>query len=249
MSVFTSSIAQNFVSLKDLRISKCDEIVEVIKDEEEEEAVSGGERTLLFPKLEKLELTGLCKLESFCKWNCDVNCRIMEIGGGSNYMIKIFNLGSNASFSFNRLERLTIWGYEGSMSLLSPSIAQSLVNLRQLEIYDCYAMVKVIDDEKEEENVVSGSAQTTTTILFPKLQDLALERIQRLESFCEWKCDVELPSLRTVDIDECSNMKIFTRGSLTTPNLVSVQINGNNLESGEKVLNGALEQHYLAREK
>ncbi|KAH6799722.1 hypothetical protein C2S51_036206 [Perilla frutescens var. frutescens] len=247
LSLFTSSIAQNFVNLRGLSIEECHEIVKVIKDEEEEKAASGGERPLLFPKLEKLELT---KLESFCEWNCDVNCRIMKFDGCSNYIIKIFNLGSNVSFSFHRLEELTISNYEGGMSLFPSSMAANiLVSLRKLEISFCQEMVKVIEDEKEVENVVSsGGAQTTTTILFPKLQELKLWFLWKLESFCEWKCDVELPSLKKLEINYCSNMKIFSPG-LITPNLESVEIDRNKvLESGEKDLNGALER-YLARQK
>ncbi|KAH6808458.1 hypothetical protein C2S51_029566 [Perilla frutescens var. frutescens] len=108
-------------------------------------------------------------------------------------------------------------------------------------------MVKVIEDEKEEENVVSsGGAHTTTTILFPKLKEIELFRLHKLESFCEWKCDVEMPLLWKVQIRRCSNMKTFTRGPLITPNFGIALIHGKYFTED---LNGALEQHSLAREK
>ncbi|KAH6808447.1 hypothetical protein C2S51_029555 [Perilla frutescens var. frutescens] len=245
MSLITLSVARNFVSLKHLGILICDEIVEVIKDEEEEEAVIGGGRTLLFPQLEKLELRDLCKLVSFCKGNCYVNCKIVLIEGCSN--MKIFKLESHVSFSFNGLEHLTISRYEGNMSLFSSSIARNLVSLRKLKISDCKEMVKVIEDEKEEENVVSsGGAQTTTTILFPKLQWLQLRKSLKLESFCQWKCDIMMPSLKEVVIINCDDMRTFTLGPLTTPNLETAKIDDEDF-GGEKDLNGMLNQQYLIR--
>ncbi|KAH6799713.1 hypothetical protein C2S51_036197 [Perilla frutescens var. frutescens] len=229
MSLFTSSIARNFVNLRMLRIQQCCKIVQVIKDEEEEEAVSGGERTLLFPNLQELYLYDLSKLVSFCEWNCDVNCRRL------------------VSFSFNGLEELTIWSDEDCMSIFSSSMAKNLVNLKRLCIHDCNEMVKVIEDEKEKENVVSsGGAQTTTTILFPKLEELELTSLYNLDSFCEWKCGVELPSLKKVEIMFCDDMKFFTLGPLTTPNLETVEINNEDF-GGEKDLNGVLKQQYLVR--
>ncbi|KAH6827620.1 hypothetical protein C2S53_015305, partial [Perilla frutescens var. hirtella] len=244
VSLFTSSITRNFVSLRELSISECHEMTEVIKDEEDEE---DEEVLSLFPNLQNLYLYDLPKLVSFCEWNCDVNCRTVDIRGCSN--MKIFNLGSNVSFSFNGLEELTILRYKGSMSLFSPSIAGNLVNLKQLEISYCNKMVKVIEDEKEEENVVSGGgAQTTTTILFPKLQELMLQHLHKLESFCEWKCGVELPSLREVEIIWCSNLKTFSLGPLTTPNLIKVKINDEYFGGGND-LNGALKQQYLEQKE
>lgn len=132
-------------------------------------------------------------------------------------------------------------GYHGSMSLFSSSIAASLVNLKELVILNCTEMVKVIEDDEEKEKVVSGSQRT---LLFPKLQTLYLNQLCKLESFCEWKCDVEFPSLRELQIFYCNNMKTCTLGPLATPNLESVRIDDGDF-GAVKDLNGVLRQHYL----
>ncbi|KAH6808464.1 hypothetical protein C2S51_029572 [Perilla frutescens var. frutescens] len=288
MSLFSSSIAANLVSLRVLSIRKCDEMVQVIRDEEEKAVNRGDQKTtLVFPTLVELRMSYLLKLESFCDWNCDVgfpslrkvtitmclNLKSFNLAAPNledfttdnllNYLqdgvlnvsfdsLKILTVEGNekplysykihASF-FIGLQQLKMHGYEGNMSLFSSSIARNLVNLRELEIYDCKEMVKVIEDEKEEENVVSAGAQTTKTILFPKLQALMLAHLWKLVSFCEWKCDVELPSLRKVEIWGCPDMKNFTLGSLTTPNLESVRIEFKDLSDERKDLNGMLKQY------
>ncbi|KAH6757441.1 hypothetical protein C2S51_038828, partial [Perilla frutescens var. frutescens] len=115
-------------------------------------------------------------------------------------------------------QKLTIWEYKGSMSLFRSSTAENLVSLRELLIHRC--------DEME----------------------LELYCLPKLVSFCEWKCDVELPSLRKVEIEDCPNMKYFMLGILTTPELKSIEIDYKDF-GGVKDLNDTLHQHYLAQEK
>lgn len=68
MCLFTSSIARNLASLEVLGITECNRMVKVVEDEEDEEVVSGAQRTPLFPRLQKLDLNSLPKLVSFCQW-------------------------------------------------------------------------------------------------------------------------------------------------------------------------------------
>ncbi|KAH6799719.1 hypothetical protein C2S51_036203 [Perilla frutescens var. frutescens] len=197
MSLFSFSIARNLVTLRELYIRKCDEIVQVIKDEEDK-AVSTGERNRLFPNLQELHLFRLPKLVSFCEWNCDVelpSLRFVNIRGCLN--IKNFSLAPNLEDFRTDLN-----------NYLEVGVKVPFDSLKQLDC--CDEMVKLIKDD-EEENAVSGDGQRTT-LLFPKLQELLLFHLPELVSFCEWKCDVELPSLRDVFIS-CPNMKYFTLGS------------------------------------
>ncbi|KAH6799679.1 hypothetical protein C2S51_036163 [Perilla frutescens var. frutescens] len=276
MSLFSPSITGNLVNLIELSIVSCAELVEVIKDDEEEDR---QRTTLLFPKLQKLRLEYLPKLVSFWEWKCDVelpSLRKVEIQRCPN--MKYFTLGFVAApdleaFTldfynyrqvpydnqkvlsiegnenpfypyiipgslFNGLQRLSINWYKGSVSLFTSSTAENLVSLKELDISFCDEMVKVIEDEEEKR----------TTLLFPKLQELHLYNLPKLVSFCEWKCDVELPSLRKANIDYCPNMKNFTLGLLTTPELKSIKIDTKYF-GGVKDLNDTLQQHYLAQEK
>ncbi|KAH6819669.1 hypothetical protein C2S51_003272 [Perilla frutescens var. frutescens] len=113
--------------------------------------------------------------------------------------------------SFKGLVELRIIEYQSGMSLFSSSIARNLLSLRVLDISKCNEMVQVIqDEEEEEEKVVSASDQST--LLFPKLKNLELRDLRKLEAFCEWNSDVELPSLLQVVIVRCPKMTNFSSG-------------------------------------
>ncbi|KAH6808416.1 hypothetical protein C2S51_029524 [Perilla frutescens var. frutescens] len=255
MSLFSPSITGNLVNLIELSIVSCAELVEVIKDDEEEDRQT---TTLLFPKLQRLWLVDLPKLVSFCEWKCDVelpslkkvdihscpNMKYLTLGflaapdledltsDFDNYRQvpydnqKVLSIEGNETpfypyiipvSLFNGLQQLRISWYKSSMSLFVPSTAENLVSLRKLDICFC--------DEME----------------------LQLYRLPKLVSFCEWKCDVQLPSLRKVKIEDCPNMKYFTLGLVTTK-LESIKIDSKDF-GGVKDLNDTLHQHYLAQEK
>ncbi|KAH6757731.1 hypothetical protein C2S51_038669 [Perilla frutescens var. frutescens] len=256
MSLFSPSITGNLVNLIELSIRFCYELVEVIKDDEEDRQRA----TLLFPKLQQLRLVYLPKLVSFCEWKCNVelpslrkvniescpNMKYLTLGflaapdledftliNFNNYRQvpydnqKVLSIEGNETpfypyiipvSLFNGLQQLTIWEYKGSMSLFTSSTAENLVSLRILRIYNCNEM------------------------------ELWLDSLPKLVSFCEWKCDVKLPSLRKLNIYHCHDMKHFTLGILTTPELKSIRIDFKDF-GGVKDLNDTLHQHYLAQEK
>ncbi|KAH6807152.1 NB-ARC domain-containing disease resistance protein [Perilla frutescens var. frutescens] len=216
---------------------------------------------LTTPKLEEIELRSLPNLTTFSQGIGDVDQCYHHDNS------PLFCQLSKASFkkletdlnpfcahkfhvsSFNELEMLTVYKYQGSMCLFTSSIAGNLVNLRELIILECYEMVKVIEDEgnDEKEKAVSSGGEIRRTLVFPKLQELRLRNLGKLGSFCEWKCEVELPSLKEVEIKKCPSMNFFTLGPITTPNLKSVEINNEDF-GGAKDLNVVLQQH-LAQPK
>ncbi|KAL8494429.1 hypothetical protein ACS0TY_025295 [Phlomoides rotata] len=89
-------------------------------------------------------------------------------------------------------------------------------------------MVKVIEGEDVERS------------LFIKLEVLRLKKLPKLKAFCDWRCVLELPSLRVVEILECPEMERFSFGSLTTPNLEHISIDSEDICIDTKDLNEAL---------
>ncbi|KAG8372117.1 hypothetical protein BUALT_Bualt12G0033100 [Buddleja alternifolia] len=118
---------------------------------------------------------------------------------------------------FSKLENLTIVDCGSIRTLFTSSIAANLVNLKNLEIWRCNEMGKVIGDN--EENVCDNSQ-----LMFPSLERLYLISLPNLVNFCGWRCALQLPSLREISIDDCPRMDSFTMGSLTTPKLESINI-------------------------
>ncbi|KAL8494398.1 hypothetical protein ACS0TY_025272 [Phlomoides rotata] len=129
---------------------------------------------------------------------------------------------------FTRLVDLTVCNCGNIKSLFSLSIARNLINLIRLRIKSCGEMVKVIEGEDVERSS------------FIKLKVLRLEKLPKLKVFCEWRCVLELPSLREVYISECPEMERFSFGSLTTPNLKDISIDREDISDYTKDLNDAL---------
>ncbi|KAL8491773.1 hypothetical protein ACS0TY_023388 [Phlomoides rotata] len=77
-------------------------------------------------------------------------------------------------------------------------------------------MVKVIEENEEER-------LHEITLIFPHLEKLFLGGLPKLKTFCNWRRGLELPKLVRVFIDGCSEMTSFNLGSLTTPNLKSLE--------------------------
>ncbi|KAH6770163.1 hypothetical protein C2S52_014966 [Perilla frutescens var. hirtella] len=155
-------------------------------------------------------------------------CQTEKVSFGSNLKkLNISVVGENLFrrqkihlSSFNGLEELFISKYEGRMSLFTSSVAGSLVSLVKLVICDCDEMVRVIQDEEEEE-------EAGDRIVLPNFLEVWLVNLLKLVTFCESKCDVELPSLRKMDIKGCPSMANFTSGRLTAPNFIDLQADFN----------------------
>ncbi|KAL8489990.1 hypothetical protein ACS0TY_025767 [Phlomoides rotata] len=115
---------------------------------------------------------------------------------------------------FTRLVDLTVCNCGDIKSLFSPSIAENLVNIRQLNIFRCGEMVKVIEEKVDE----------VERYPFIKLEVLILKKLPKLKAFCDLRCAIELPSLRRVYIQDCPEMEGFSSGSITSPNLEDIRI-------------------------
>ncbi|KAH6799681.1 hypothetical protein C2S51_036165 [Perilla frutescens var. frutescens] len=256
MSLFSPSITGNLVNLIKLSIDSCDELVEVIKDDEEEDRQT---TTLLFPKLQRLRLVYLPKLVSFCEWKCDVELpSLKKVDIDSCPNMKYLTLGFLAApdledftSDFDNYRQVPydnqkVLSIEGNETPFYPYIIPvSLFNgLQQLTI-SWYKGSMSLFTSSTAENLVS---LRELSIHCCDEMELVLYKLPKLVSFCEWEFDVEFPSLREVDIYKCPDMKHFTLGLLTTPKLEVVRINREEI-GGLKDLNDTLHQHYLAQEK
>ncbi|KAH1240877.1 putative disease resistance protein [Glycine max] len=74
-NLMASSTAKSLVQLKSMRISRCDELEEIVSNEGIEE-----EEQIVFGKLITIELEGLKKLKSFCSYkNCEFKFPSLEV--------------------------------------------------------------------------------------------------------------------------------------------------------------------------
>ncbi|KDO38849.1 hypothetical protein CISIN_1g037562mg [Citrus sinensis] len=121
-----------------------------------------------------------------------------------------------SSTSFQNLTNLVVSHCKRLKIVLTSSIAKTLVRLRYMEIESCDKITEIVlvDDVVAQDEVIT----------FRELKELNLLQMQNLISFCSGNCAFTFPSLEILVVNYCPNMKIFSGGELSTPNLHKVQL-------------------------
>ncbi|KAH7842547.1 hypothetical protein Vadar_006601 [Vaccinium darrowii] len=104
---------------------------------------------------------------------------------------------------FQNLESLRVDNCGSLRILFSPFVARLLVNLRELNIFSCDAMVAIIGWEEEEEE---DDGVRIDTSIFPQLTLLWLRDLKSLTSFCPQACTFQGSFLKYVAIENCPAM-------------------------------------------
>ncbi|KAH9688180.1 hypothetical protein KPL70_015044 [Citrus sinensis] len=126
-----------------------------------------------------------------------------------------------SSTSFQNLKTLKISYCDGLKNILTFSITKTLVRLREMKIESCVMITEIVlaDDDDDHD------AAKDEDIAFSELKELKLLNLKILRSFYSGSRALNFPSLERLLVDDCTNMKIFSRGELSTPVLHKVQLN------------------------
>ncbi|XP_044480921.1 uncharacterized protein LOC123207496 isoform X2 [Mangifera indica] len=185
-------------------------------------------------------LLGLQRFQSVKKLRLHA-CEFKEIKSVSNlpnleYLAVEFhcNLRSLVPFSasFQNLKVLRVWYVNGLVVLTTPSMARSLMQLRELKISTCKILVEIVENE--------GDATSSTEIVFENLKLVSLQWLESFTCFCSGNYSFNFPSLEELVIENCPNLKTFSQGMLNTPklhkvNYKEIENEGNDLG---KIING-----------
>ena len=139
----------------------------------------------MFPNLEKLELSYIDSEE--IKHN--------------QHLTSSFKLTNIPESRFQNLCNLKVQGSGTLKYLLSSSAARIMVQLKYLYIEDCKVIEVVLTEDLKEEEIISK-------VLFPRLEYLLLKDHPVLQRFCI-ASHVKFPSLRSLWINKCPNLKSF----------------------------------------
>ncbi|KAJ0045028.1 hypothetical protein Pint_04138 [Pistacia integerrima] len=182
------SFAQSLVQLKSLEVSDCESLKHLIVteesdiDKEEEILQESHHAAVVLPNLEKLRIGKLPQLR--CIWS-----------GPSYHLPSLTDVGVR--------ECKTL------IYLFTLSVAQSLVQLKSLEVSDCESLKHLIvtkesDNDKEEE-ILRESHHAA--VVLPNLEKLRIGKLPQLR--CIWSgpsYHVKLPSLTDVEVRECKSL-------------------------------------------
>ncbi|KAL5743188.1 hypothetical protein ACOSP7_029920 [Xanthoceras sorbifolium] len=119
-----------------------------------------------------------------------------------------------SSVSFQNLTTLKVLECNELLNLVAVPTAKSLVQLTKLIVSKCKMIEEIITHEGDE---------VEDRIIFKKLSYLELQCLPSFTSFYSGNYTIEFPSLTQVSVRECPNMKIFSRGVLSTPRLCRIQ--------------------------
>ncbi|KAK4259569.1 hypothetical protein QN277_005887 [Acacia crassicarpa] len=193
-----------------------------------------------FPKLKQLHLS-LEKEPSFSDltfWERSPNLRELKLSGDLEKALGGDNIAALAGcFPKLTLENISILGSLSPSLVSSPnlthlkvsllykwttlmtsSIARSLIHLTHLSIIQCYQMEEIITKQE-------GEDDEDREIFFNKMKFLKLDGLPRLRRFCRHNCTFRFPLLEHVIITECPQLTIFCPGAIHAPQLQSVEVN------------------------
>ncbi|KAI9076900.1 hypothetical protein K1719_041204 [Acacia pycnantha] len=131
--------------------------------------------------------------------------------------ISIMGSLSPSLVSSPNLTHLNVEGCKGT-TLMTSSIARSLVHLTHLSVSDCNQIEEIITKQE-------GEDDEDKEIFFRKLEFLKLYCLQRLKRFCGYNYTFRFPLLEHVTVTECPQLTMFCLGAIHAPQLQSVGVN------------------------
>ncbi|XP_075673464.1 uncharacterized protein LOC142642908 isoform X1 [Castanea sativa] len=124
-----------------------------------------------------------------------------------------------SSMYFRNLNALSVRKCHGLISLATSSTVKSLVQLKQLCLYECKRMREIVTNE--------GAGEAGDEICFNQLNVLWLFDLPSLRSFHLGNRTIKFPSLKDLAVSGCPEMKIFSNGVLSMPKLKRVGLDEN----------------------
>ncbi|XP_024192398.1 uncharacterized protein LOC112196311 [Rosa chinensis] len=179
LGVFSSSVVQNLQNLEQLEVWSCDSLETVFELEGLEIKEKDGVTATLLSCLEKMELGDLPMLAYL--WKPPQNILAFQ------------NLTTLQVSSCNRLE------YVFPLFMVG-----GLVKLESMYITYCPRIAEIF--AKTEEH---GNEEKTNEIVISQVKTLHLSGLHRLKRFCLVPCTVDFPSLKTLVLTDCGDLKTF----------------------------------------
>ncbi|CAJ2639486.1 unnamed protein product [Trifolium pratense] len=196
-----------------------------------EQAISTEMETQIIPRLKKLELWYMDKLQCICKEGLQMDpvlhfLESIDVQHCSSLMKLV-----PSSVTFNYLTYLEVTNCNGLINLITYSTAKSLVKLTTMKIKMCNCLEDVVKGKEEDE---------MNKIEFSSLQYLELVALPKLCLFCSCTCPVMFPLLEVVVVKGCPRMEHFSFGVTNTTILQNVQFDEENHWEGD--LNGTVKK-------
>ncbi|MBA0606301.1 hypothetical protein Godav_018785, partial [Gossypium davidsonii] len=183
-SLFSLSLAQSLILLEKLEIIYCPKLKQIVTelegDEGETSPTINSRTSLSFPKLTKLYIS-----------TCD----------GLEYIFPAQHV------KLESLVVLTIKKCPRLKSLFSLSLAQSLVQLKCLDISYCDEMKQIVTELEGDEGEISPTINSHNSLCFPELGDVSISNCYGLEYIFPTSMSPQGLQDLTLNVEACSQLK------------------------------------------
>ncbi|KAG4161097.1 hypothetical protein ERO13_D01G037966v2 [Gossypium hirsutum] len=183
-SLFSLSLAQSLVLLEKLEIIYCPELKQTVTELEGDKGeishTINSHTSLSFPKLTKLYIS-----------TCD----------GLEYIFPTQHV------RLESLVVLTIKKFPRLKSLFSLSLAQSLVQLKRLDISYCDEMKQIVTELEGDEGEISPTINSHNSLCFPELGDVSISNCYGLEYIFPTSMSPQGLQGLTLNVEACSQLK------------------------------------------
>ncbi|GAU51483.1 hypothetical protein TSUD_413690 [Trifolium subterraneum] len=198
-----------------------------------EQLISMEKETQVIPRIRKLEIWYMDKLQFICKegFQMDPVLHFLE-SIGVHHCFNLMKLVPS-SVTFNYLTYMEVTNCNGLINLITYSTAKSLVKLTTMKIKMCNWLEDIVNSKVEEEDEMNK-------IEFCSLKSLELISLPRLCLFCSSPCPVMFPLLEVVVVKGCPRMEHFSFGATNSTILQNVQFDEENHWEGN--LNGIVKK-------
>ncbi|KAL5756983.1 hypothetical protein ACOSQ2_021729 [Xanthoceras sorbifolium] len=208
---FPLDIVQRFQSLEAL-ILKGSSYKEIFSCEEIEKYAE------MLAQIKYLRLDRLDNLEAVWKQGSKLDLLLHNLQSLRVYHCNSLIVLVPTSASFQNLRSMKVSDCNGLGSLVTTTIAKSLVQLERMEISNCNTMTEIVANEEVKED----------EIIFNKLETMSLTDLSNLTSFCSGNYTLNFPSLKELAVTGCPKMKFFSLGVLSTPMLQKIECSSGN---------------------
>ncbi|XP_075649597.1 uncharacterized protein LOC142620043 [Castanea sativa] len=179
-----------------------------------------GQYAEMFERLTTLHLSKMPKLMHLCKENSQQGRGIQNLESlHVSYCGRLKNLVPSSK-CFQNLHTLRVSKCHGLISLATSSTVKSLVQLKELRLFECKRMREIVTNE--------GEGEVGDEICFNQLKRLSLYDLPTLGSFFHLgNRTIKFPSLESLNVGRCPELKIFSNGVLSMQKLKHVGLDGN----------------------
>ncbi|KAK4852720.1 hypothetical protein QYF36_026498 [Acer negundo] len=104
-------------------------------------------------------------------------------------------------FSFQKLNNVKVHDCMSLKYLFPVSIAESLLELERLDVYNCGVEEFVVDDQ--------GEANVAATFFFPRITSLEFNQLPRLKTFYRGVHTSQWQNLKRLTMCDCDKVELF----------------------------------------